>query len=248
MHCAIIKYPVLFNIRKTNCNEKKCKLVLLNSHNGSRAVPPCQGVEEIQQITVWDTWSWGFLVVANGGCKIMTTSTWWSRAFCKGNFCYVREIREGISKKPSIFRRFPLAIYGSFFSNLLATGPSPQALHVHVSDFPSLRFCLCHCSLFSVFVYYVPCVPSLFSLSLTIMFPAGHCSFSVFVIHMASLIFMFLVFFITKIWTYNLIQIIHTFHMLVLFFTNFIFFKIILLLLTNKAACNLIIKFYRPLQ
>lgn len=38
--------------------------------------------------------SWWQMVAAS----VMTTSTWWSRAFCKGHFCYIREIRKGISK------------------------------------------------------------------------------------------------------------------------------------------------------
>jgi len=42
--------------------------MLPNSQNG-RAAPPCHVVAEIQQITNWDSWSWGFLLVANGWWK-----------------------------------------------------------------------------------------------------------------------------------------------------------------------------------
>lgn len=101
----------------------------------------------------------------------MTTSTWWSRAFCKGHFCYIREIRKGISKSQASSCGFLFNL--QFLLQQLAGDWTHLRLCMFISlifpvsgfAFLSLFYILCFCLLcslrsltvFTVLDYYVPC-------------------------------------------------------------------------------------------
>lgn len=170
MHCAIIKYPVLFNIRKTNCNEKKIWISVVKQpqwQQGSATMPRrgrnpanhCVGHLELRIPRDGKWWLQASWQHQHGGPEL----------FVKDIFVISEKSEKGYLKAkhlPAVFS----SIYSSFFSNLLATGLTLGSACSFLWFSQSQVLPFCHCSIFSVFVYYVPCVPSLFSLLFSFLF------------------------------------------------------------------------------
>ena len=112
--------------------------------------------------------------------RIPRDGKWWLQAswqhqhggpelFVKDIFVISEKSEKGYLKAkhlPAVFS----SIYSSFFSNLLATGLTLGSACSFLWFSQSQVLPFCHCSIFSVFVYYVPCVPSLFSLLFSFLF------------------------------------------------------------------------------
>lgn len=154
MHYAIIKYPVLFNIRKTNCNEKKCKLVLLNSHNGSRAAPPSKSL--CGTLGVEDSLWW----------QMVAARSWQHQHGGPGRF--VKETFVMSEKSEKGYLKSPASSGGFLWQFTVPSSATCWQLDPH------LRLCMFMSLIFQVLGFAF--VTVLYSLFLSTMFPAfPHC-------------------------------------------------------------------------